>query len=320
MNKNTLTYLAVVLIVAGIIVLGYFFIKPNHGSQTDNPYALGLDSLGMIAPEQFCATEYSAINLEGAEAHAISTDDKNRIWVSVDKKMLCYQADGTLISSFNSDTIANALATFEDILVAGFSDNVRIFNSQGKIITSWKLKNPKSHITSIAVRANQIFVAEATDAMVYQYDSAGKLIQTFGQKIDKKDLTYFFLPSNYFDVALGEEETIWIANTGRHKLVQMDEAAEIVSHWGETSSAVEGFCGCCNPSNFAILSDGSFITAEKGIVRVKKYNRQGKFECVIAGPATFTEDAVGLDIAVDSNDKIFILEPDAMKIHIFDFN
>jgi hypothetical protein len=98
----------------------------------------------------------------------------------------------------------------------------------------------------------------------------------------------------------------------------LDNEEHIVSSWGETSSAVEGFCGCCNPSNFALMRDGSFITAEKGLVRVKKYNKNGDFECVIAGPEKFKEDAKGLDIAIDSNDRIYVLEPEAMKIHIFE--
>ena len=320
MNKNILTYLVVILVVAGIIVLGFFMIKPDHIAKSDNPYALGLDSLGEIPDEMYCTSEYAAINLEGTETHAIAVDNADRIVVSVDKSIFFYQQDGTVISSFETDTTASALACFEDLIIACFHHKIVIFSEKGQIIKSWELKNKKGSITSVAVRSNQIYVADAADALVYAYDFNGNHTKTFGQKADKKDLSFFFLPSFYFDVAIGEEETIWIANTGRHKLVQMNEEAEIVSHWGETSSAVTGFCGCCNPSNFAILSDGSFITAEKGIVQVKKYSKAGKLECVIAGPAAFVDDSKGLDIAVDAQDWIYILEPEGMKIHMYDIN
>jgi len=320
MNKNILTYIAVILVVAGIIVLGYFIIKPNHVAESDNPYALGLDSLGEISDDMYCTSEYAAINLEGKKTHAIAIDNADRIIVSVDNSIILYQQDGTVLSSFKTDTTATALACFENLIVAGFQNKLILFDEQGKKLFSRDVADDKTYITSVDIRKNQIYVADAANALVYEYDFTGKLLKTFGQKSDKKDLSYFFLPSYYFDVTTGEEGTIWIANTGRHKLVQMNEQAEIVSHWGETSSAVAGFCGCCNPSNFAILSDGSFITAEKGIVRVKKYSKSGKFECVIAGPAAFVEDSKGLDIAVDSQDWIYILEPAGMKIHMYDIN
>jgi sugar lactone lactonase YvrE len=180
------------------------------------------------------------------------------------------------------------------------------------------LENEKSYITSLAAIDGKIYAADAHAAKVYCFSEDGKLLKTIGQTADKKELTFFVLPSYYFDVAIGTDKSIWIANTGRHKLVQLDADDQIISNWGETSSAVDGFCGCCNPSNFALLRDGSFITAEKGLVRVKKYSKNGEFECVIAGPEKFKEDAKGLDIAIDSNDRIFVLEPEAMKIHVFD--
>jgi hypothetical protein len=65
------------------------------------------------------------------------------------------------------------------------------------------------------------------------------------------------------------------------------------------------------------MEDGSFITAEKGIVRVKKYDSQGNFECAIAGPDAFEEASTGLDIAINKKNQILVLEPDASKVHIF---
>jgi hypothetical protein len=59
---------------------------------------------------------------------------------------------------------------------------------------------------------------------------------------------------------------------------------DLLGHWGEASSRIEGFFGCCNPSHLAVLADGRFVTSEKGVPRVKIYSAQGEFESVIAAP------------------------------------
>ena len=100
--------------------------------------------------------------------------------------------------------------------------------------------------------------------------------------------------------------------------------------WGKSSAGIEGFSGCHNPVNFAILPDGSFVTCEKGLPRVKIYSPEGVFESVVAGTELFdmTEEdliseegteqlKVGLDVAVDSQGRIFVLDPVRKTARIF---
>ncbi len=317
-QNNILTYLLVALVIIALIILGYFFIKPNHTGIDENPYSMKMDSLGEIPSDKFCATNYSSIQLECTKSEAIAVDKNNNIYASSDKKIICFDTIGNPVSEINCDYLATALAFSGDKLIAAFTNEISIYDATGKQLKNWKLGNEKSYITSLAAIDGSIYAADAQAAKVYCFSEDGKLLKTIGQSADKKELTFFVLPSFYFDVAIGTDKSVWVANTGRHKLVQLDNEEHIISSWGETSSAVDGFCGCCNPSNFALMRDGSFITAEKGLVRVKKYNKDGDFECVIAGPEKFKEDAKGLDIAIDSNDRIYVLEPEAMKIHIFE--
>jgi hypothetical protein len=84
--------------------------------------------------------------------------------------------------------------------------------------------------------------------------------------------------------------------------------------------AMEGFCGCCNPSNFAFVNDSLFVTSEKGIERIKVYNADGSFLCIVATPDQFEEGTKGLDLAVDKQNRILVLDPTKMLIRIFELS
>ena len=81
---------------------------------------------------------------------------------------------------------------------------------------------------------------------------------------------------------------------------------------------IEGFCGCCNPTHFIILEDDSFVTSEKGLPRVKMYNRIGELVSVVAPTDQFVESTVGLDLAVDSSQRIYVLDPMQRLVRIFE--
>ena len=56
-----------------------------------------------------------------------------------------------------------------------------------------------------------------------------------------------------------------------------------------------------------MLPDGRFVTAEKGIPRIKVYSPRGEFECVVAGPKQMK--AVAADLAADRRGRILALDP-----------
>lgn len=117
---------------------------------------------------------------------------------------------------------------------------------------------------------------------------------------------------------IGRQGELWAVNTGRHALEAYNSKGEQISTWERTSMSIEGFSGCCNPSSIAMLSDGSFVTAEKGLERVKIHLPSGDFKSVVAAPELFEEGTVGIDLAVDSNDRILVLDPAKKMVRIFE--
>jgi len=318
MKKNIWTLILVLAVITVLAVVGNYIIKPSHDHITVNPYDLKIDSIGLIAKDKYCDVTCSKMTLPFKKVIAIAVDSENDIYISGDSCILILSRKGDKIKQFSTESTATALVVDKNnAIYAAFENHIAQYSKEGKLIAQWPVIKKNSYITSLAVSDKQVFAADASAALVYEFSSNGTLIRSFGSK-DKKDLvSCFILPSNYFDVAVAPDTTIWIANTGRHKLVNFYTDGNQRSFWGRTSAAVEDFCGCCNPSHFAIMKDGSFITAEKGIVRVKKYDSFGHFIGAIAGPEHFQSGAAGLDIAINNNNEILVLEPHARIIHIF---
>jgi hypothetical protein len=107
-------------------------------------------------------------------------------------------------------------------------------------------------------------------------------------------------------------------NPGRYRIESYTRDGVFIKTWGFFSEAIEGFCGCCNPTHIALLSDGEIVTAEKEIVRVKVYGTDGALLGVVAGDELFEEKKIGLDLAVDSNDRILVLDPTERAVRIFE--
>jgi hypothetical protein len=66
-----------------------------------------------------------------------------------------------------------------------------------------------------------------------------------------------------------------------------------------------------------LAPDGSFVTSEKHLVRVKRYDAAGRFTGIISGQDEWGKDVVGLDLAVDSTGRILVLDPSSDSIRMY---
>jgi len=165
---------------------------------------------------------------------------------------------------------------------------------------------------------SKIFIADAGRKLVHIYGWDGKFITSLGRRETNDGVPWFIVPSPYFDLAIDNNDKLWVANPGKHELDQYALDGELISSWDATSTGLEGFCGCCNPIHFALTSTNEFVTSEKGLVRVKMYSDTGVFQTIVAGPDSFDRNALKLDIAVDSNNRILVLDSAAGKVIIFE--
>ena len=307
--------LSLLLIILIFIAKDLFFQK---GDNNTNPYEYDLDKLKKSDSLEVAFIEMKHFTPGLNEIYGIAVDLSDRIYVSGNNGVEIFDNSGILEKRIPVKGIARSIQVDNTgNIFLGMEDHIEILDYSGKHIDKWKSGGKNSVLTSIAITPVDVFVADAGEKIVYHYDHSGKLINRIGEKDPQKGIPGFVVPSPYFDLGIGRKGELWVVNPGRHSFEQFTNGGELISSWGKASMTVEGFCGCCNPTHFAILSDGSFVTSEKGIERVKVYLQNGDFKCVVATPDSFKEGTTGLDIAVDSKDRILILDPEKKQIRIF---
>lgn len=321
-----------VAIAIAVIALIRLDTTGKKGSGLGKEFTYDLKNLGKIDPNLILYKEsVRAISTGFTNSRAIALDSKGIIYIAGDKVIRKFAEAGNLLGETHvADmpmclTIAN-----DDKMYIGFKDHVEVYDGQGKPLATWQNLGNDAVLTSIAVSNNDVFVADAGNRIVYRFDTTGKLINRIGGKDKDKNIPGFFVPSPHFDLAVGHDGLLRVANPGNHRIEAYTSEGDLEFSWGKFSNVnINSFCGCCNPVNFAILADESFVTCEKGLIRVKIYDRDGSFAGVVAGSKQLTGKAGRIcnipaecqsrafDVAVDAHDRIFVLDTTKNIVKIF---
>jgi len=318
-KERLLTVAVIAVSVTGILYFGYKAIRDNSARGQGNPFEYDIEDFKKSGAALVHYTEVGRIRIELKSVFGISVGPDDRIYVSGDNSLLIFNGDGILHSTISKVDPAYCLFVDKNHdLYLGMDDHVEVYDRKGEKKSSWESLGEEAIITSIAVSENNVFVADAGNNIVWKFDKSGNRLKRIGEKDEARDIPGFIIPSPFFDVALDPDGFLWVANTGRHSLENYTQDGDFRTSWGEFSMEIKGFSGCCNPSHFAILEDGSFVTSEKGLARVKVYNRIGDLVSVVALPDQFIEGTVGLDLAVGSSQRIYILDPRQKLVRIFE--
>ncbi len=292
--------------------------QPILQTQQKNPYEYNIEDLKKVDPELITYEEIDQITIDLTELHGLALDSNDTLFVTGDKVILSFDNTGNQIKKIVLEDSANGITVdTNNQFYLCTKDHIAILNKDGSQVEKMYSLGEQAYLTSIAVSDKYIYAADAGNRVVWQFNKSGALLKRFGEKNPEKGIPGFIIPSPYMDIAVDQESNIWVANTGRHSLEKYNTEGDLITQWGKTSMRIEGFCGCCNPTHFALLQNGSFITSEKGLVRIKIYENQGTFKTVVAEPAQFDEGTVGLDLAVDSKDQIYVLDPKRKTVRMF---
>jgi len=233
-----------------------------------------------------------------------------------------YLGGDSFISFFNKDLTdaiwsiktedpVTSLAVYGDSLFAATANQIIILNNKGMVAGEWGPYEENCIITSVSVNNSYVAFADAGNRMIFILDKGGEVKKMIGQN-DRQ----FIVPSAYFDVSMNADNSFFVANTGHRRIETRDADGSIVSHFGEPGLAAGAFCGCCNPAHFAVVPEG-FITAEKGLNRIKILNTKGEFVEFVSGDNNF-DPSVPLDTASIDGKTIYAANPANSKLYVFE--
>jgi hypothetical protein len=255
----------------------------------------------------------------GAGARAMTVDKVGNVIVAGTSVAHTIGASATHEIRFAG--AANCVAAADDgRLYIGFRDHVEVFAAGGQKQANWPALPSGAYLTGIAISGDSVYLADSGRRVVVRTDRSGRILNEIGRADASRGIPGLLLPSPHLGVAVADDGTIWVNNAGRYQLENYTPDGNLERFWGAFGTDVEGFIGCCNPTDFALLKDGSFITAEKGIARVKHYLADGRFDSVVAAPASFGQNMTGLEIVVDLQGRVLVLERGTSIVHIFAAN
>jgi hypothetical protein len=321
----------------GILAVGSSTFVASLGSargasagKDPNPFAYDVERLRKTDPKLIHYEQVGQFASPGPAPRRIVIGPEDRVYIAAGNAVSVLSLDGQRLKDIDLGTAARCLAVAGDgTIYAGVRDHVEVFDPKGKRLATWESPGKRTWFTGLAVGDSDVFAGDAGSRVVLRYDKSGKLAGRIGEKNKERNVPGLVLPSPYLDVKLGRDGLVRVNNTGRHRVEAYTPGGDLELSWGKPTNAIEGFCGCCNPVGLALLPDGRYVTCEKGLPRVKVYSAEGTFESVVAGPESFVENAKatfvkgtedcrlgGLDAAVDSQQRIYILDLVANDVRV----
>jgi hypothetical protein len=307
---------------AAIVAGSEGFGRAVERDKSVNPFAYDVSDWEKTDPALVRYQEVRRFNLADPEPRRIAVGLGEHLYVASRRGVSIVDRDGGSVGDIPLSSPARCVAVAADGAVyIGLRDHVEVFNVKGERIASWDPASKKAWLTGLAVAEKDVFVADSANRCVLRYDRSGKLLNRIGEKNKERNIPGLIVPSPYLDVDLGRDGLLRVNNPGRHCVELYTPNGDLEGSWGKPSAAIQGFCGCCNPVGLALLPDGECLTCEKGLPRVKVYSANGTFDCVVAGPESFSENGKpgstrdlsdgtmgGLDAAADSSGRIYILD------------
>ena len=311
----------VVALVAAGIVGSRYAMNRAVGPRDGNPYEYSVGKLDEVPDGLILYREMAGIEPQLTSLTAVSIDNDDNIYIAGGDAVVVTNRTGEERRRIDLTATPTCLDVAPNgRVVVGYRSKIISYDTAGKRLHAFSDIPHGAVISSVATGNGFVFAADARHRVILKFHAGGNLITTLDGRQGDEEGPHFLVPNPHFDVAVSGPYSMWVTNPGRHQIEQFDFAGNLRASWRRESMRLEDFCGCCNPTDIAVLSDGTLVTSEKGIVRVKVYTADGDFQGVVAGPDAFDPETVGLVLAVDSADRIYVLDPKQKAVRIFEYD
>lgn len=349
-----------ILAVTGVDRLG------QKGSGLSDAFDYSIEAYRHVDPALIRYKQVQEIPTGMQEARAVAIGPEDQIYVAGDQAIYVFAPDAGRIGNPSGPAVeridnpsgpaprrkieleaaprclavAGAGNAHPGRIYVGMDNHVQVLDEHGQPTATWEDLGERALITSIAVAEQDVFVADAGNLLVMHYNLAGQLVGRIGARDGRGGSMGFVVPSPYFDVAVGPSDVggignpshnvLYVANPGAQRIESYSFDGDLEAFWGKAASSIEGFFGCCNPAHFAVLPDGRFVTAEKGLLRVKTYTSDGEFDSVVAGPeqldtapraadgSLWDQEYRAVDVAADSRGRVLVLDLAGGSVRVYE--
>lgn len=303
MVKKKITALFSLIII--LTFIGYIILDTSRSNRKPGETN---ERVNIVPPEDSWSIINNFYVNEGLKAVSAGPDGK--IYAGGNSFIISY--DNQLNKLWQIETLypVTALTVSGDSLFATSQELIFVLSTEnGEIINEWGPYEANSIITSVSANNDYLAVADAGNKIVFILKKDGEVRSMIGHFEDK-----LIIPSPYFDICFTEDNMLYLAHTGKHRIEKWTADGRFISSFGESGTEPDYFCGCCNPAHFSINTTG-FVTAEKGINRIKILGEDGDFIEYVSSENDFSASAP-LDVTTDGN-FIYGANPADSRIYIF---
>jgi hypothetical protein len=317
-----------VKVAGGVATLGALGAGKARAREDSNPWAYDVSPYMTTDPDLIRYSEGAPLATPIHDATCLALDSSGHVWLAGGKRVVALTPDGNVATEFSVAHDIHCLCVEANRVYAGSRDRVRVHDTKGVLLETWETPGQKAYLTSIAASGNHVFVADAGQRIVHRHDPSGRLLSRIGARDVERGVPGFIVPSPFFALVMGADGLLRVANTGRHRVELYTVEGDLELAWGRPGMGLENFSGCCNPIDLALLPDGRTVTFEKGIPRIKIYSPTGEFECVVAGPESFSENAKvcgpndctlgGMAGVTDGQGRVLVVDFVTGKVRVFE--
>jgi hypothetical protein len=301
MNKKLTAFLALIIILAFI---GYIIYDASTGSDKSD--------VSGIVPDTVYDESWSVdrtYHVSDGELSSVAVSADGMIYLGGDSFVKAVNNDLNDLWKLETGRKITAISVSNDTVFASTTETILLISTSGKLITEWGPYEDNSIITSVNSGNRFLVFADAGNKRVYILKKNGELHSILGLADEE-----FVVPSPYFDVALSDD-LLFVANTGHRRLETWNIDGKKLSQFGEPGTAPGAFCGCCNPAHFAVIPQG-FVTAEKGINRIKIIDHNGSFIEFVSSQNEFIP-SIPLDVASADGKTIYAANSVNSTLYLF---
>lgn len=302
------------MVIVGLVVIDVLNSRPDK--RPDNPYEYSVDQFRSVDPGLIRYEETTNFTFGDPELRGIAFAN-DRLYLVEDNFLLVVTPEGDKLIKSELPESPRCVTASQTNIFIGFKNYIGQYTQEGHLLKNWEKLNDSTLLTSLAVADTLLFAADAGNRRVLRYHTDGTFSGSFTGRRDTADLHGFIIPSPYFEVVVNSFGELWVVNPGKHAFENYTYEGQLRGFWEKTAMSVEGFSGCCNPAHIAVMTDGSFVTSEKGMVRIKIHQASGEIVSVVAPPGKFTGGIRAPDLAVSPAGIIYALDYERKMIRVF---